>query len=137
MARRLTAVFVATLLMLLAFPARPGAHTVVLTPKVSRTKIPKGAVERGDVVVILGRVATSDSTCFAGVLVELVRIRQGVEKILEVDQADAQGEYAFKRRPRRDERLFARFPGFVEVVAGHSHTCGAAVSRVVRIRVRG
>ena len=137
MARRFAVVLAAALVLVSAFPGGSGAHTVVLTPKVSRTKVPKGALQPRDLVVIVGKVSTSDATCFAGVNVELVRVIKNVgERILEVDPTNVEGEYSFKRRVRKNQTWYVRFPGFQTVVAGHSHTCGAAASRQVRIRVQ-
>jgi hypothetical protein len=136
MARRVAVAVTAASVLLVGFPA--GAHDVALTPSVSRTKQPKGALEKGDQVVLIGKVSTSDPTCFAAVTVELVRTIQNVgERVLGTTTTNTQGKYWFKRRVRKDQRWFVRFDGFQSVVAGHSHTCGFAVSKGVRIRVAG
>jgi hypothetical protein len=136
MARRIAVAATAASFLLVGVPAEVGAHDVSLTPNVSRTKVPKGALERGDLVVVVGRVKTTDATCFAGVTVELVRRIQNAEaRVLETTMTNAQGKYSFTRRVRRDQRWVARFPGFQSIVTGHSHTCGLAVSKGMRIRV--
>jgi hypothetical protein len=135
--RALVAVTAATFLMM-GVPSEVGAHDVALTPSVSRTKVPKGALERGDLVAVVGTVRTSDSTCFAGVTVELVRVVQNVgERVLKSTTTGGNGNYWFKRRVRKNQRWFVRFPGFQTVVAGHSHTCGLATSKGIRIRIAG
>src|SRR5918996_131896 len=136
MARRIAVAVTAVSFLLVGFPGPASPHDVALTPNVSRTKVPKGGLERGDLVVVIGRVSTTDPTCFAGVTAELVRVVQNVgERVLQVKTTSAEGEYWFKRRVRKDQRWFVRFPGFQSVVAGHSHTCGGAVSKGIRIRV--
>jgi hypothetical protein len=136
MVRRIAVAATAASFLLVGVPAEVGAHDVALTPNVSRTKVPKGGLERGDLVVVIGRVSTTDPTCFAGVTAELVRVIQNVgERVLQVKTTSAEGEYWFKRRVRKDQRWFVRFPGFQSVVAGHSHTCGAAASKGIRIRI--
>jgi hypothetical protein len=136
MARRVAVSVTAAAFLLVGFPA--GAHDVALTPSVSRTKVPKGALEKGDLVVLIGKVSTTDPTCYAGVTVELVRTIQNVgERVLGTTTTNSQGKYWFKRRVKKDQRWFVRFPGFQTVVAGHSHTCGLAVSKGVRIRIAG
>lgn len=137
MGRRVVVAVTAASFLMAGYPGPVGAHDVALTPSVSRIKVPKGALERGDLVVVIGRVKTSDPTCFAGVTAELVRVIQNVgERVLQVKTTSAEGEYWFKRRVRKNQRWFVRFPGFQSIVAGHSHTCGPAVSKGVRIRVR-
>ena len=136
MARRVAVAAVAASFLLVGFPA--GAHDVALTPSVSRTKVPKGALEKGDLVVVIGKVGTTDPTCYDGVTVELVRTIQNVgERVLGTTTTNTQGKYWFKRRVKKNQRWFVRFPGFQFVVAGHSHTCGLAVSKGVRIRIAG
>jgi hypothetical protein len=136
MARRIAVAVTAASFLLVGFPGPASPHDVALTPNVSRTKVPKGGLERGDLVVVIGRVSTTDPTCFAGVTAELVRVVQNVgERVLQVKTTSAEGEYWFKRRVRKDQRWFVRFPGFQSVVAGHSHTCGVAASKGIRIRI--
>lgn len=136
MARRVAVAVTAASFLLVGFPA--GAHNVALTPSVSRTKVPKGALGKGDLVVVIGKVGTTDSTCYDGVTVELVRTIQNVgERVLGTTTTNAQGKYWFKRRVKKDQQWFVRFPGFQTVVTGHSHTCGLAVSKGVRIRIAG
>jgi hypothetical protein len=138
MVRRIAVAATAASFLLVGVPAEVGAHDVALTPNVSRTKVPKGALQRGDLVVVVGRVKTTDVTCFAGVTVELVRrIQNAPARVLETTTTNGQGKYSFKRRARRDQRWVARFPGFQSIVAGHSHTCGLAVSKGMRIRIAG
>jgi hypothetical protein len=136
MARRFAVTVTAVSFLMAGFPGEVSAHDVSLTPNVSRTKVPKGALERGDLVVVVGRVKTTDSTCFAGVTVELVRTIQNVgERVLETTSTNGQGKYWFKRRVRKDQRWLVRFPGFQSIVTGHSHTCGADSSKGIRIRI--
>jgi hypothetical protein len=59
------------------------------------------------------------------------------ERVLGTTTTNSQGKYWFKRRVKKDQRWFVRFPGFQSVVAGHSHICGLNVSKGVRIRIAG
>jgi hypothetical protein len=139
MARRVAVAVTAASFLLVGFPGEVGAHDVSLTPNVSRTKVPKGALERGDLVVVVGRVKTTDSTCYGGVTVELVRVIQNVgERVLGTTTTNSQGKYWFKRRVKKDQRWYARFPGFQSITGDHgSHTCGLATSKGIRIRIAG
>src|SRR5919109_4574459 len=136
MVRRVTVALTAATFLLAGFPAQVNAHDVSLTPNVSRTKVPKGALARRDLVVVIGKVSTSDPTCFAGVTVELVRVVQYVgERILGTTTTSAEGNYWFKRRVRKNQRWYVRFPGFQSVVTGHNHRCDRADSKGIRIRI--
>ncbi len=136
MARRIAVALTTASLLLVGTPGGVSAHDVSLTPSVSRTKIPKGALDRGDLVVVLGRVRTTDATCFAGVTVELVRTIQNVgERVLKSTTTSSKGEYWFKRRVRKDQRWFVRFSGFQSVTEDGTHICGADVSKGIRIRI--
>jgi hypothetical protein len=73
--------------------------------------------------------------CNAAVNVELLRRVPGADRVLESDTTNAAGKYYFHRRARTDQRVYVRFVGFQDIVAGHSHTCGASVSKQFRIRV--
>jgi hypothetical protein len=138
MTRRFAVAVTAASFLIAGFPGEVGAHDVALTPSISRTKVPKGGLDRGDLVVVVGRVKTTDSTCFAGVTVELVRTIQNVgERVLETTTTNGQGKYWFKRRVRKDQRWLVRFPGFQSIVAGHNHVCGASGSKGIRIRIAG
>jgi hypothetical protein len=138
MTRRVTVALTVAASLLIGSPAEVGANDVSLTPSVSRTKVPKGALDRGNLVVVVGKVSTTDPTCFAGVTVELVRTIKNVgERVLLSTTTGGNGKYWFKRRVRKDQRWFVRFPGFQSIVAGHSHTCGLAVSKGIRIRIAG
>jgi hypothetical protein len=136
MTRRFAVAVTAASFLIAGFPGEVGAHDVALTPSISRTKVPKGGLDRGDLVVVVGRVKTTDPTCFAAVSVQLVRVIQNVgERVLKETSTNAGGNYWFKRRVRKDQRWFVRFPGFQSIVAGHSHTCGDAASKGIRIRI--
>lgn len=136
MARRIAVALTTASLLLVGTPGSVSAHDVSLTPNVSRTKVPKGELQRGDLVVVLGRVRTSEPTCYAGVTVELVRTIQNVgQRVLKSTTTSSNGEYWFKRRVRKNQRWFVRFPGFQSIVEGHSHTCGGAVSKGIRVRI--
>lgn len=135
--RRRTAVIgaLATCILALA-PASSDAHDITLATSLSRFKVPGGTTERGDKVVILGRLKSADPTCYGGITVGLYRVQATGHRLLARDLTDGQGEYAFERRPRRDQTIYVKFDGFMQTVTGHSHTCGGSTSREVNVRVR-
>jgi hypothetical protein len=136
MARRVAVAVTAASFLLVGFPGEVGAHDVSLTPNVSRTKVPKGGLEKGELVAIVGKVRTTDSTCYAGVTVELVRVIQNVgERVLGTTTTNVQGKYWFKRKVKKDQRWFVRFPGFQSITDHGAHVCGADVSKGIRIRI--
>ena len=138
MGRRAVVAVTAATFLLVGIPGQVSAHDVSLTPNVSRTKVPKGALERGDLVAVVGRVKSTDPTCFAAVTVELVRTIQDVgERVLKSTTTGGNGKYWFTRRVRKNQRWYVRFPGFQSIVAGHSHMCGLATSKGIRIRIAG
>jgi len=138
MTRRFAVAVTAASFLMAGFPGEVSAHDVSLTPGVSRTKVPKGALERGDLVAVIGRVKASDPTCFAGVQVELVRVVQNAsDRVLQTTTTNGQGKYAFLQHVRKNQRWLVRFSGFLSIVTGHSHTCGKNSSKGIGIRIQG
>jgi hypothetical protein len=123
-------------LFCLMLPAPSSAHDVSIGTRVSKSKLPRGALSPGQRVIVFGRVSAVDETCKSFVFVELMRRVPGPDRALQGDTTDAEGEYFFLRRARNDQRLYVRFAGFQQVVAGHNHTCGASVSQQFRLNVR-
>lgn len=134
MLRGLVVMLGAVMLLAMA-PLASDAHTVSLPTKTSRAKLPRGDLNRGQRVIIFGKVSADDATCFAGVTVSLQRRVPGADRVLETKLTNPDGEYWFLRRARGDQRLYVLFPGFVDVSSGHSHTCGGSVSREVLLNV--
>jgi hypothetical protein len=135
MVRRLLALTGILLSLVLMVPAPAQAHNVSIGTTISRAKLPRATVGRGQRVIIFGRVGAIDPTCNALVTVELMRRVPGSDRVLEGDTTDGDGEYYFLRRPRNDQRVYVRFTGFQEVVAGHNHACGGSASREIRLNV--
>jgi hypothetical protein len=136
MARRVLASAVVLVALVIAFPGVSGAHNVSIGTKVSKSKLPRGALRPGERVIVFGRVGAIDAVCNSLVSVELMRMVPGADRVLESDVTDAEGEYYFLRRPRGDQRVYVRFAGFMDVTAGHIHTCGGSVSRGFLLNVR-
>jgi hypothetical protein len=136
MARRFLALASVLLGLVVILPGPSSAHTVSVGTKVSKSKLPRGPVGPGQRVIIFGRVGAADTSCVAGVPVELIRRVPGPDRVLQVDVTDSEGEYFFLRRPRTDQRVYVRFAGSHVVVTGHDHTCGGSVSPQFRLRVQ-
>jgi hypothetical protein len=123
--------------LVIGAPAPTQAHNVSLGTTISRAKLPRAPVEPGNRVIVFGRIGAVDQVCKALVSVELLRRVPGPDRVLEADTTDANGEYSFLRRPRGDQRVYVRFEGITDIITGHSHVCGATVSRELRLNVRG
>jgi hypothetical protein len=135
--RRVLPVLVSMLLgSILMLPGPSSAHTVSVGTTISKSKLPRGPISPGRRLIIFGRVGSVDEACKAFVSVELMRRVPGPDRVLQSDTTDAEGEYFFLRRPRTDQRVYVRFAGFQQVVAGHDHTCGGSASRQFRLRVQ-
>jgi hypothetical protein len=136
MARRILALVVVLVAVVMAFPGVSAAHNVTIGTKVSKSKLPRGALRPGQRVIVFGRVGAIDAVCKSLVSVELMRKVPGADRVLQSDVTDAEGEYYFLRRPRGDQRVYVRFAGFQDIVADHSHTCGGSVSSEFMLDVR-
>jgi hypothetical protein len=137
MPRRFTLLAAMLLAVVILLPATSSlAHNVTVGTRTSRSKLPRGPVNAGQRVAVFGRVAAQDSVCKDFVVVELLRRVPGPDRILGSTTTDGDGDYFFLRRPRGDQELYVRFAGFHDVVAGHDHTCGGSVSRVIFLGVR-
>jgi hypothetical protein len=135
MARRVAAIAVFTVLGLLVFPLSAGAHVSTAGTSLSIKKAPGPPIDRGDKLVVFGKLKSSDATCKTGKTVNLFRKKRGPDKNLGSDLTDAEGEYRFKLRPRRTMKLYTRFNGTVTTSYGHSHTCQASQSKTIRVIV--
>jgi phosphate-selective porin len=135
MARRLAAIAVFTILGLLSFPLSAGAHVSTAGTSLTVKKAPGPPVDRGDKVIVFGKLKSGDATCRTGKTVTLFRKKPGRDRNMGTDLTDAEGEYRFKLRPRRTMKLYTRFNGTVTTSYGHSHTCQASQSKTIRARV--
>jgi hypothetical protein len=137
MGRRLTVTLLSAILFLLIIPGTAGAHTLTADSFFSLRKAPPGVVESGKAVAVFGKLKSSAPECFVGQTVFLMRRQKGPNKKLASDQTDAEGEYLMQRRPRRNQKWYVKYQGYVLVDLAHSHTCLGSKSRAVRIRVEG
>jgi hypothetical protein len=135
MGRRLFVTLLPAVLLLLAMPGTAAAHILTGETFFSRRKAPPGEVESGETVAIFGRLKSSAPECFIGQTVFLVRRQRGTDKVLASDVTDVEGEYIFQRRPRRNQKWYVRYQGYMLVDQQHTHTCLPTKSRAVRIRV--
>jgi hypothetical protein len=135
MARKVAASLIAAVLGLLLTPLSAGAHVSTAPTSLSIKKAPGPPIDRGDKVVVFGKVKSADANCRAGKTIHLFRKKRGPDRRLGKDLTDAEGEYRFKLRPRRSMRLYTRFRGSVATSYGHSHTCTASKSKTIRVIV--
>lgn len=108
------------------------AHTVEYPTDISVARRPAGAVERGTVVHIYGRLTSPKHACVVNSRIQLIKVGTGV---VDRTRTDERGRYSFDRKVRRTSRWRVRFPGkILNAVHPHSHTC-AASSAGFRIKV--
>lgn len=113
-----------------------GAHVVDAKTTLTIARVPKGKVEPRQRVVVFGRLRSQAAICRRGKLIKLRERRRGFDPVLAKDRTDAEGEYRFVLRPRRDLVLYAHFGGSLVSSYGHRHRCRGDNSRIVRIDVR-
>lgn len=136
MTQRTTAAVLSALLGLLLAATSAQAHVVTAPTTLTIKKAPGPPVDKGDKVLIFGRLNSSEAACRAGEVVQLFRKKRGPDKRIGTDVTDAEGEYRFKLRPERSLRLYTRFDGSVDSNYGHSHTCQGSQSETVRVKVK-
>jgi hypothetical protein len=135
MGRRLLVTLLPAILLLLAIPGTAGAHILTAETFFSRRKAPPGVVESGETVAIFGKLKSSAGECFVSQTVFLMRRQKGPDKTLARDVTDVEGEYIFQRRPRRNQKWYVRYHGYLLQDPSHTHNCLGTRSRVVKIRV--
>lgn len=120
-----------------AFPTLAAAHVIDAQTQVSISRAPTGSVRPGTRVVIFGRLrSAAGATCIRRKVIRLMLVRPGPDRLLATDLTDAEGEYRFVRRPRSDQRVYARFAGTFASSYGHAHACHSDNSRRLFINVR-
>ena len=125
----------AFILLATVLPGTALAHTFVASTNLSINKVPGGVTNRGATVIVYGKLKSSHALCRNNMVVKLMKVRPGADKLLAKDRTDEEGEYIFVRNPRRDARVYTRFPGFLQESYGHSHRCQGSRSSSVRINV--
>lgn len=113
-----------------------GAHVIDASTRVTIARVPGGKIDPGERVVVFGRLASAAATCRRRKMIELRERRPGDDPVLASDRTDAEGEYRFVLRPRRDVSVYARFAGSFVSSYGHQHRCRGDNSRTIRIDVR-
>jgi hypothetical protein len=122
-------------LLATVLPGTALAHTFVASTNLSINKVPGGVTNRGATVIVYGKLKSSHALCRNNMIVKLMKVRPGADKLLAKDRTDEEGEYIFVRNPRRDARVYTRFPGFLDTSYPHSHRCQGSRSSSVRINV--
>jgi hypothetical protein len=136
MTRRTMGVIVAAVVAVLVLSGSAMAHVFTAGTTLSIKKSPGPPIDRGDKVVVFGKLKSAQRDCRADETVILFRKKRGPDRRLGTDQTDNEGEYRFKLRPRRSMRVYTRFSGSVQTSYGHSHTCTASRSKTIRLRVQ-
>jgi hypothetical protein len=135
MKRIAASVVVGVFLLTSVLVGTAGGHTFVSDTSLSRGKVPRGATDPGDRVIIFGRLKSPRPVCRSSKLVRLMRVRPGPDKVLARDWTDAEGDYRFVRHPSRDQTVYTRFSGTFFSNYGHSHRCLGSRSRNRVIRI--
>ena len=112
------------------------AHTFATDTSLSITKVPGGATNAGERVVVYGKLQSTRASCRVNKTVKLIRVRPGADLVLARDTTDSEGEYLFVRRPTRDSTVYTRFSGTLSGSYPHSHRCRADRSPNLFINVR-
>jgi hypothetical protein len=112
------------------------AHVVDARTQVTIARVPGGKIDPRQRVVVFGRLRSAAAVCPRRKLIQLRERRRGVDPVLARDRTDAEGEYRFVLRPRRNLILYTRFAGSFASSYGHRHRCRADNSRTIRINVR-
>jgi hypothetical protein len=112
------------------------AHVIDARTNVTIARVPGGKIDPGRRVVVYGSLRSAAATCRGRKFIELRERRRGVDPVLARDRTDADGEYRFVLRPRRDLVVYARFAGSLVSSYGHRHRCRSDNSRAIRIALR-
>jgi hypothetical protein len=114
---------VAAFLLATVLPGTALAHTFVASTTLSIHKVPGGVTAPGATVIVYGKLRSARPLCRSDMVVKLMRVRPGADKLLARDRTDSEGEYIFVRHPLRDQHVYTRFSGFLQTSYGHSHRC--------------
>lgn len=136
MPRKMAALVIAVAVGLLLFPLSAAAHVSTAPTSLTIKKVPGPPIDRGDRVLVFGKLKSPDSNCRGGQTVHLFKKKPGADRRLGTDQTDAEGEYRFRLRPNRTLKLYTRFQGSVDTSYGHSHTCEPSKSKNKKVKVR-
>jgi hypothetical protein len=109
------------------------AHTVSRATSLSIDKIPSGATDPGDKVLIVGRLRPNK--CEAGQKIKLKQVQPGKDPVLGSDKTDGDGEYSIRINPKSDMKVYTFFGGSVDTSYGHSHTCEKSKSDRILVNV--
>lgn len=93
---------------------------------------PRGRVEKGTSVRIIGKLHSPKRFCRKGKRIQLIRFGKGV---IASRLTNFRGRYRFDRRVFRPARFRTRFSGSMSGVHPNIKTCLASTSRVIRVRV--
>jgi hypothetical protein len=135
MKRPFVALGVATIMVLALLPDTASAHTFVASPRLTINKVPAGATDPGERIVIYGKILSRRVLCRNARVVRLLRAVSGPDVLLATDITDREGEYRFVRRPRRDQTLYTTIRRLVRTSYGHSHVCRRARSSNLFVNV--
>jgi hypothetical protein len=123
-------------LLATVLPGTALAHNFVASTNLSIHKVPGGVTNRGATVIVYGKLGSARALCRDNMVVKLMKVRPGADRLLARDRTDSEGEYIFVRNPRRDQHVYTRFSGFFQTSYGHSHRCQASRSVSLFVNVR-
>lgn len=128
-----TVVAVSAALALLG-PQVASAHDFNQKPRVKISKIPRGAVEPGERVIVAGDIK-GKRLCRQQRVVTLYEVSPGADDVLDTDRSDRDGEYRFVLRPDADLTVYAKIDRLVERGYNHRHVCRKSSSDRLSINV--
>ena len=126
---------VAAFVLATVLPGTALAHTFVASTSLTIHKVPVGITNPGATVIVYGKLRSPRPLCRNDMVVKLMRVRPGADRLLARDRTDREGEYIFVRHPRRDQHVYTRFSGFFQTSYGHSHRCRASRSVSIFVNV--
>ena len=134
--RRATTVLMSLTLLACVVYSHPAvAHVFSADTSIRARMVPSGTVTKGERVLVFGRLRSGQAVCRQGKTVQLMRRRPGADTVLRSDTTDAEGEYRFRIKARKDMTVYVAFRGSVESSYGHSHTCRGSSSRGLQVNV--
>jgi len=113
-----------------------GAHDFTVRPRISIDKIPNGATDPGERVIVHGDI-NGKRLCRRDRVVTLFEVQSGSDRRIDTDRSDREGEFRFVLHPDDDMTVYARIGKLVDRSYDHRHVCRKARSERLSINVSG
>jgi hypothetical protein len=123
------AALAASCLALCVFAAPGLAHTTS-----SSTSVTIGVVAQAGGDLFRGKVSSPDPRCVNRRLVRLFRVAPGADPVLDTDRSEDNGSWDIDvEGGAAPGRYYVRVVARTATAPGHSHTCRAAMSRLITV----